>query len=100
MLFGALALLYPEFVNKKISTIALKTLYCVLVCPHLEYATYVLSPFYRVHIDALQLVEHKFLKQIAYKLNFLDNYTEANIFNMLNRSTITTRHNTLYKRQI
>ena len=74
------------------STIALKTLYCALVRPHLEYASCVWSPFYGVHIDALQRVEHKFLKQIAYKLNILDNYTDANILNMLNMAPITARH--------
>ena len=55
------------------STIALKTLYCSLVRPYMEYASCVWSSFYGIHIDALQLVEHKLLKQIAYKLNILDN---------------------------
>ena len=74
------------------STIALKTLYCALVRLHLEYASCVWSHFYGVHIDAFHRVEHKFLKQIAYKLNILDNYTDANILNMLNMAPITARH--------
>ena len=39
------------------STIALKTPYCALVRPHLEYASCVWSLFYGVHIDVLQRIE-------------------------------------------
>jgi len=71
---------------------ALKTLYCALVRPNMEYASCVWSPHYATHVHALSLVEHKFLKQVAYKLHILDNYTDSEVLTLLNMSPIISRH--------
>ena len=71
---------------------ALKSLYCSLVRPHLEYASCTWTPSYGVHINSLQLVEHKFLKLIAFKLNILDNYNDAELLSMLNMVPLSLRH--------
>lgn len=70
----------------------LKTLYCSLVRPHLEYASCVWSPFYGVHIETLCHVEHKFLKQVAFKLNILENYNDEDLLAILNMPPISIRH--------
>ena len=58
---------------------SIKLLYCSLVRPHLEYCSSVWSPSYNVHIQAIDRVQHKFLRYIAYKkqqtfddINYLD----------------------------
>ena len=40
----------------------------------------------------MQYCKKKCLKEIANKLNILDNYTDANILDMLNMAPITARH--------
>lgn len=51
---------------KDIST--LKFLYVHIVRSQLEYLTVIWNPHYRVHIDALERVQHKFLRAINFKL--------------------------------
>ena len=70
---------------------ALKWLYCALVRPHLEYASCVWSPYYNVHKYALERVQHKFLKHVAYKMNLMD-YTDEVMLSLLNMSPILVRH--------
>lgn len=48
-----------------------------IVSPHWEYASYISSPFCGVHIHFLQTLEQTFLKQVTFKLNILDNYTDS-----------------------
>lgn len=70
---------------------AFKWLYCALVRPYLEYASCVWSPYYNVHKNALERVQHKFLKHAAYKMHLID-YTYEEILSELNMTTILTRH--------
>ena len=73
------------------SVAALKQLYCALVRPHLEYASCVWSPYYNIHKQTLERVQHKFLKLIAYRMNLID-YTDAELLSLLNMSPILVRH--------
>jgi Reverse transcriptase (RNA-dependent DNA polymerase) len=47
--------------------LAIKTLYCSLVRPHLEYCPSVWSPYYKIHCSKMERIQHKFLRYTAYK---------------------------------
>ena len=78
-----------DFTNVK----SLKTLYCSLVRSHLEYCSSVWSPYYAVHINKIEQIQHKFLRYAAYKLNIpcdeIADYT--NLENTLNLNTLSLR---------
>lgn len=54
----------------------LKILYCTFVRSHLEYASQVWNPNYRVYIDRLESIQKKFLKFLCYRLR--DTYSSSN----------------------
>ena len=71
---------------------SIKLLFCSLVRPHLDYCSCVWSPHYNVHIQAIERVQHKFLRFISYKEHQISeeiNYT--NIENSLNITTLQVR---------
>ena len=75
-----------------LSIASIRVLFCSLVRPHLDYCSSVWSPHYDVHVQAIERVQHKFLRYISYKEHQgVDeiNYTE--IENSLNITTLQTR---------
>ena len=69
----------------------LKWLYCALVRPHLEYASCVWLPYYNIHKNSIERVQHKFLKHVSSKMN-ISKHSDAEILALLNLSPIITRH--------
>lgn len=87
-LLGFITRITSDF--KNINT--LRTLYCSLVRPHLEYASVIWSPFYAVHIRHIESVQHRFLRGIAWKLGLVrDNYSYDEIEKTLNLSPLEAR---------
>ena len=79
------------------STNSIWLLYCSLVRPHLEYGSCVWSPFYNVHIQNIERVQHKFLRHMAYRLNLPGtNFYQLNynqIEEVLHLTTLGIRRN-------
>ena len=71
---------------------SIKLLYCSLVRPHLEYCSSVWSPSYNVHIQAIENVQHKFLRYIAFKKQRgVDDIIYAELENLLQITTLQVR---------
>ena len=71
---------------------SIKLLYCSLVRPHLEYCSSVWSPSYNVHIQAIDRVQHKFLRYIAYKKQqTFDDINYSDLENSIQISTLQIR---------
>lgn len=65
---------------------SIKLLFCSLVRPHLDYCSCVWSPHYNVHIQAIERVQHKFLRFISFRehqavneINYSDVESSLNI---------------------
>uniref|UniRef100_A0A6P7H7D6 Uncharacterized protein LOC114345222 n=1 Tax=Diabrotica virgifera virgifera TaxID=50390 RepID=A0A6P7H7D6_DIAVI len=67
---------------------SIKILYCSLVRPHLDYCSCVWSPHYNTHILAIERVQHKFLRFVAFKQN--QRVDEINYSNMEKSLNITS----------
>lgn len=50
-----------------LNSASIRLLFCSLVRPHLDYCSCVWSPHYDVHIQAIERVQHKFLRYISFK---------------------------------
>ena len=53
---------------KDLSTTTVKTLYCSLVRPRLEYCSAVWSPIYIVDLELMERAQKKFLRTLEFKL--------------------------------
>jgi len=71
---------------------ALKTLFITLVRSHLEYATPIWNPYYEVHINSLEKIQHKFLRIINFKLNIpLEDLDYNSLMSRLNLQLLSDR---------
>lgn len=72
----------------------LKNVYCAVVRSVLEYACTVWSPFYKKHIDILEKVQRKFLRNVAYKLGFSpEEINYEDLLKFLNLASLEARRN-------
>ena len=67
-LFGFIKIWAKEFNNPLVT----KTLFTTIVRPHLEYASQVWSPYYRVHIDRIEKIQKRFVRFALNHLNWSD----------------------------
>lgn len=83
------------FINrycKDFSHVTFKILFCSLVRSGLEYASAVWSPYYFSHINDIEKVQNKFLRNCAFKLGLLnDHVTYTDISDMLNLKSLEIR---------
>lgn len=71
---------------------SIKILYCSLVRPHLDYCSCVWSPHYNVHIQAIERVQHRFLRFVSFKMHQrIEDIDYSEIENLLNITTLQTR---------
>lgn len=74
------------------SIMTFKRLYCAFVRSVLEYGSVVWNPNYAVYQDAIERVQKKFLRVIAFKNGYQkDEYTYNDILLKLNMQTLQTR---------
>ncbi len=74
------------------NVLSLKILYCSFVRSVLEYASILWDPIYDVHQTALERIQKKFLRSIAYRLGFrYGEYTYDQILEYLNMATLSDR---------
>lgn len=68
-----------------------KNLYYGIVRPNLEYVSQLWSPYYDIHIKQLESVQHKFLRQLAYRqYKTIENHNYTNILN--DNDILTLQH--------
>ena len=72
---------------------ALRTLYVSLVRTHLENNSIVWSPFYQIHVNAIERVQRKFLRHINFKLGIpAENINYKHLMQMLKIQPMSDRH--------
>ena len=77
---------------KDLSPVALKTLFCSLVCSHLEYCSSIWLPIYHVDSELLEKVQKRFLRTLEYKLGRRHNKGDYQwIMNKFNIQTLSVR---------
>jgi len=69
---------------------SLKLLYCSLVRSLLEYASVVWSPYHQIHIAALESVQKKFLRVVAWRFN-IDIHTDTQNLYYINYEPVLSR---------
>ena len=71
---------------------SIKILFCSLVRPHLDYCSCVWSPHYNVHIQAIERVQHKFLRFVSFKEQHpVEEINYSDIESSLNITTLQLR---------
>ena len=82
--------------TKYFSTQATKMVYCSLVRSVLEYCSVVWSPFFQIHSDSLEAVQHKFLRVCAFRNNDrIVNHDYSNMEKHLNLVPLSIRRDLL-----
>ncbi|VEN38854.1 unnamed protein product [Callosobruchus maculatus] len=77
---------------KYFSTTSIRAVYCSLVRSTLEYCSVVWSPYYQIHSDTLERVQHKFLRYCAYRFNSgIINHQYHNLEQQLSLLPLSTR---------
>lgn len=75
-----------------LNTSTMKLLYCALVRPHLEYCSSVWTPYYNVHVRAIEGVQHKFLRYICFREGLdVENIGYCELEKSLNITSLQTR---------
>lgn len=75
-----------------LSSASIKTLFCSLVRPHLDYCSCVWSPHYDVHVQAIERVQHKFLRYVSFKEDRnADDIDYSEMETLLNITTLQIR---------
>lgn len=74
---------------------AIRLLYCVLVRPHLEYASCLWSPCYNIYIHKIEQVQRRFLRFAAFKMNIDPNYQNLESLLKLDRLETRRKHRDL-----
>lgn len=70
----------------------MKTLYISLVRSQVEYNSPIWSPFYKVHSNNIERVQHKFLRYLNFKLKIpIENINYLSLMNRLNLITLSDR---------
>ena len=70
----------------------LKSLYCSLIRSNLEYCSNVWKPFYKIHKEAIERVQKRFLRFIAYKLHIpLEDINYEQLQSLLSLPTLENR---------
>lgn len=74
------------------SIFTFKRLYCSLVRSILEYGSVVWSPNYRVHIETIERIQHRFLRTTAFRMGiFRENYVYDDNLLLLRMTTLESR---------
>ena len=83
---------FVQRLSAELSLNTFRILYCALVRPILEYCSVIWSPNYRVHIDAIERIQRRFLRVSAFKMGLVrEQYSYNDILSALRLKSLESR---------